>query len=80
MNPDTGRLHPEDEVESLKRQGLKTDEWPRFAVGEQVVLKGYQFEVAGFDLEKHTVTLRSWKVAMRDKMSELASKTDKAPG
>ena len=39
--------------------------WPRFAIGEQVTIKGEPFRLESIDKDKSIFTFRPWKLAVR---------------
>ena len=64
MNPETGHFVDTRDLDPLRGH----EDWPRFAIGEQVEIKGYQFQIVSVNTQSHTLTLRSWRLAMEEKI------------
>lgn len=65
MNPDTGHFIEGRDLDSLTGH----EGWPRFAVGEQIEIKGYKFQLVSVDTGTHELKLRSWALAMEEKLT-----------
>ena len=59
MNPDTGTFHPIAEDAIAAAQQLDSGEigkdWPVFAIGEAIDIKGYQFKILRINMSSMVV-------------------------
>ena len=66
MNPNTGEFFPDD--------GTIPEDWPRFTKGEQVEVKGHDFQIKEIDTKNHRLVLESWNKAMIEKLRGVTDK------
>ena len=66
MNPDTGEFHLIDDTKKKKNSvtshEAKAKGWPIFEIGEEIIIKGYTFELLHL---KHS----SGRIVLRPKIS-----------
>ena len=67
MNPESGRMHSAEEIESIMKQSSQETSkvlaaWPRFGVGEQIMVKGHRFKLERIDMATNSIILRSWNL------------------
>ena len=72
MNPETGEFKPDD--------GTLPDDWPRFEIGEPVLVKGHQFCIKAIDIQKHEVLVDGTPVQFRPAEFRLLQSLASQPG